>query len=156
MPVDPGVPQRSYDVRIAQRKIQRPIGSDGGSAPAALTVRTVTLPVVQSSWSSDLIPEGEVLRWYNKTGSTLTITKVWGSVTTPSSSGNILFDLRKNGTASLWTTGSNRPTITQGNYLSSLNAPNVTSLADGDYLILDVLIAGTGAKGAMISIDLTG
>jgi hypothetical protein len=61
---------------------------------------------------------------------------------------DVIFDVNKNGTT-IYTTQANRPTITAGtNDSGNTSAPDVTALAAGDYLTIDIDQVGTGTVGA--------
>lgn len=82
-------------------------------------------------------------RWYNDTGATLTIVAVRVSLNTAGTSNTIL-DINKDGTT-IYTTQGNRPTLGSGaNTVKSTN-PDVTTIADGSYLSVDVDTVGTGS-----------
>lgn len=77
-------------------------------------------------------------RIYNDTGTTWTIRSVRITVETAPSGGSVVVDVNKNGTT-VFTTQANRPTITTANLTSGkVTTMNVTSVADGDYLTVDV------------------
>ena len=77
-------------------------------------------------------------RLYNDSGSTWTISSIRASVETAPSGGTVVIDINKNDTT-LFSTQSNRPTIASGNMTSGkVTAIDVTNVADGDYLTVDV------------------
>lgn len=77
-------------------------------------------------------------RLYNDTGATWTISSIRASVETAPSGGSVVVDVNKNGTT-LFTTQANRPTITSANTTSGkVTNMDVTTVADGDYLTVDV------------------
>lgn len=87
-------------------------------------------------------------RIYNDTGRTLTITGIRASVGTAPTGAAILVDVNKNGTT-LFTTQGNRPTIAiSGNTSGKVTNADVTSLASGDYLTVDVDQIGSTVAGA--------
>lgn len=91
------------------------------------------------------------VRWYNRTGRTLTIVGAWVAANTAPTTQAILADVNKNGTT-IFTTQANRPTTTVGNGGGLSAAPDVTSLADGDYLTVDIDQVGTGTAGADVTV----
>ena len=111
-----------------------------------------------------LVAETDVFRWYNKSGKTLNINNVFfslgtvGTVSTssPISGKAVVMDVNKNGTT-IFTTQANRPAISTSANLSSTTAPNVTTLADGDYLTFDVDFVGSGggAAFAVITVEMS-
>lgn len=67
---------------------------------------------------------------------------------------SIIFDVNKNGTT-IFTTQANRPTITATNTKSSsLAVPNVTALAAGDTLTVDVDQVGSTLAGGLATITI--
>jgi hypothetical protein len=76
-----------------------------------------------------------------------TIANVVASVSTAPTGANIIFDVNKNGTT-IFTTQGNRPTITATNFTDLTSTPDVTTLASGDYLTVDVDQVGSTIAGA--------
>jgi hypothetical protein len=111
-----------------------------------------------------LVAETDVFRWYNQTGKTLNINKVFfslgtvGTVSTssPISGKAVVVDVNKNGTT-IFTTQANRPAVATSTNLSSTTAPDVTTLASGDYLTFDVDFVGSGggAAFAVITVEMS-
>lgn len=101
-------------------------------APVPSTIKTATFKL-----GTVLIGTGAT-RLYNDTGGTWTLLSVRASVESAPSGGSVIIDLNKNGTT-VFTTQANRPTITSTNLTSGkVTAIDVTSVADGDYLTVDV------------------
>jgi hypothetical protein len=100
--------------------------------------------------------EGEVeatagtLRLYNHTGAALTITRVWADVNTAPTGASLIVDVHKDGTT-IFTTQSNRPTITATNYEDD-GTPDVTTWADGSYLTMDVDQVGSTVAGSDLTV----
>jgi hypothetical protein len=91
-------------------------------------------------------------RWYNRTGRTLTIVGAWMAANTQPTGAAMLADVNKNGTT-IFTTQGNRPTVavsTNGGGISA--TPDVTSLADGDYLTVDIDVIGSTIAGADVTV----
>jgi hypothetical protein len=65
----------------------------------------------------------------------------------------LICDIHKNGTT-LWTTQGNRPTIADGNTSATITAPDVTAIAQGDVLTLDIDQVGSGTAGENLSLTL--
>ncbi|HET8590771.1 MAG TPA: hypothetical protein VFM01_14135, partial [Nakamurella sp.] len=82
-------------------------------------------------------------RLYNDTGVPLIIRAVRASVGTAPTGSSLIVDVNKGGT-SIFSTQSNRPTIPAGaNTSGKVTAINTTSLADGEYLTVDVDAVGS-------------
>jgi len=77
----------------------------------------------------------------------LTIVGVTPRASTAPTGADAIFDLNKNGTT-VFTTQSNRPRVTDGNKLGSITVPDVTSVAEGDYLTVDCDQIGSTIAGA--------
>ena len=79
-----------------------------------------------------------VTRLYNDTGASWTLLSVRATVETAPSGGSVVTDVHKNGTT-VFTTQSNRPSITTGNNTSgAVTAIDVTTVSSGDYLTVDI------------------
>lgn len=77
-------------------------------------------------------------RLYNDTGATWTILSVRATVETQPSGGSVVVDVNKNGTT-IFTNQAHRPTIlTATNTSGKVTNADVTSVADGDYITVDV------------------
>jgi hypothetical protein len=77
-------------------------------------------------------------RLYNDTLATWTIGSVRATVETAPSGGSVVVDVNKNGTT-IFTTQANRPTIATATLTSGkVTTMNITSVAPGDYLTVDV------------------
>jgi len=83
---------------------------------------------------------------------TLTITKVKLVVKTAPTGAAIIVDVNKNG-ITIFTTQGNRPQITAGQYTGDSGTPDVTSLAEGDKLTIDIDQVGSGTAGADLTVE---
>jgi hypothetical protein len=93
-------------------------------------------------------------RIYNDTGATLTIRAVRASVGTAPTGASIICDISKNGTT-IFTTQGNRPTIAiSGNTSGKVTNMDVTSLADGDYLTVDIDQIGSTIAGSDLTVQI--
>lgn len=81
-------------------------------------------------------------RFYNDTGQTLTITYVRATVGTAPASVAVRVDVNRDGTT-IFTTQANRPSITPGAFTAKVTNMDVTTLAAGSYLSVDVDQTGT-------------
>lgn len=81
-----------------------------------------------------------------------TLINASAAVNTASSGASIIADVNKNGTT-VFTTQGNRPTIAAGANATAADAvPDVTAIAAGDYLTVDVDQIGSGTAGAELSV----
>lgn len=102
---------------------------------------------ISFSYAGNLATGTGTFRWYNRTGAR-TIVGSWASAATAPATQAAIFDVNKNGTT-IYTTQGNRPQVAAaGNGGALTAAPDVTSLADGDYLTIDIDQIGTGTVGA--------
>ena len=86
-------------------------------------------------------------RMYNLSGVTLTFQKVHLAVNTAPTVAAIICDIHKNGTT-IFTTTANRPQVAAGSNTGTTVTFDVTTLADGEYLTLEVDQVGSGTAGA--------
>jgi len=82
---------------------------------------------------------------------TLTITKVKLVVKTAPTGQAIIVDVNKNGTT-IFTTQANRPQIAAGATTGDSGTPDITSLAEGDKLTVDIDQVGT-TPGADLTVE---
>lgn len=83
-----------------------------------------------------------------------TIINVLASAGTAPTGASLIIDVNKNGTT-IFTTQGNRPTIAAGTNSDTSSVPDVTSIAAGDYLTVDIDQIGSTVAGAnaVISIE---
>jgi hypothetical protein len=82
----------------------------------------------------------------------LTITKVKLVVKTAPTGAAIIVDVNKNGTT-IFTTQGNRPQIAIGETTGDSGTPDVTSLAEGDKITVDIDQIGSTIAGADLTIE---
>lgn len=87
------------------------------------------------------------MRWYNKTGQSKTISAVFAYVETAPTGADLIIDVNKNGTT-IFTTQSGRPTIAASANSDTSDTPDVTSVANGDYLTFDIDQVGSTIPGS--------
>lgn len=93
-------------------------------------------------------------RVYNDTGVGLTIRSVRASAGTAPTGASILVDVNKNG-STIFSTQANRPAIAAAaNTSGKVTNMNVTTLADGDFLTVDVDQIGSGTAGADLVVQI--
>lgn len=124
------------------------IGSNGASAPTWQGVafeRVFSVPGVLS------VQTGNGRVYANQAGS---VTEVRASVGTAPTGASLIVDVLKNGTT-MYTTQANRPTITAGNFTVVATLPDVTSLASGDYITVNVAQVGSSVPGSDLAVQIT-
>jgi hypothetical protein len=85
------------------------------------------------------------MRWYFDDD--YTITNVIATVGTAPTGQSLIFDVNKNGTT-IFTTQGNRPTIAADSFTDLTSTPDVTTVASGDYLTVDIDQIGSTIAGA--------
>lgn len=90
-------------------------------------------------------------RWYNRTGRTLTVVGTWVAANTAPTGAAIVVDVNKNGTSFYGT--ATKPQVAVSTNGGVLAAPDTgTTLADGDYVTVDVDSVGSTVAGADVTI----
>lgn len=93
-------------------------------------------------------------RLYNDSGSTLTIASVRTFVETAPTGASLIVDINKDATT-IFTTQGNRPTIAiSGTTSGKVTNMDVTTIADGSYLSIDVDQVGSTIAGANLTITI--
>jgi hypothetical protein len=95
-----------------------------------------------------------VLKWQWVVPFAATITDVRAYIGTAPVGSTFILDCNKNGTT-LFTTQGNRPTIADGGNASTTTAPDVTALAAGDRVSVDIDAVGSGTAGANLSVSIS-
>lgn len=91
------------------------------------------------------------IRLYNDTGSTWTLVSVRATLAVAAPSGATTVDVNKNGT-SIFATSGDQPSITGGGTTNKVTTILTTSVADGEYLTVDVDAVGSGAGTLIVTI----
>ena len=95
--------------------------------------------------SGNLVAGAGAFRWY--VDRDLTIENVSVCVSTAPTGSTVIFDVNKNGTT-IFTNQANRPTIAISGFTDLTSTPDVTTLASGDYITVDVDQIGSTVSGA--------
>ena len=82
-----------------------------------------------------------------------TITKAYAYLHSAPTGANLIVDINKNGTT-IWSTQSNRLTVTGGNAVATTTTFDVTSLSELDKIDLDIDQVGSGAPGTDLTVIL--
>ncbi len=80
-----------------------------------------------------------------------TIVSVRIAVNTPSAGASIIVDVNKNATT-IFTTQGNRPTLAAGANTVLSGTPDITTMAQGDYLSIDIDQIGSTTAGSDLSV----
>ena len=120
---------------------------DPGNDQTDVTI--VVYQILPYSYTGTLTVQTGTFRLYVERAST--IVSVRASVGTAPTGAAILVDVNKNGTT-IFTTQSNRPSIAVSTNTATAAAINVTSLAAGDYLTVDIDQIGSTVAGANLTV----
>lgn len=121
-----------------------------GSLKAAAVLHRQTLPYSESGVLTTIVG---TMRLYNDTLNTWTILSVRASAGTAPTGASIIVDINKNGTT-IFTTQANRPAIAVSNNTSGkVTNMDVTTVAAGDYLTVDIDQVGSTIAGSDLVIQ---
>lgn len=111
------------------------------------------MKILPYSYLGSLAVSTGTFRLYNDTGATWTINGIRASVGVASAGASIIIDVNKNGTT-LFTTQANRPTIAAAaNTSGNVTNMDVTSVAVGEYLTVDIDQIGSTTAGADLTVQ---
>lgn len=115
--------------------------------PTPLVVNTMP----SFSYTGTIASYSGDFRWYNDTGRTLTISVVRASLGTAPAGSSAIFDVLKNG-STIFTTTANRPTIAAAANTAVSGTPDVTAVANGEYLTVNISQVGSTTPGADLTL----
>jgi hypothetical protein len=95
------------------------------------------------------------VRLYNKFGRGLKISQVFIAVNTAPTGAAVIADVNKNG-VTIFTNPANRPQIAAAANTGNTTTIDVPSLADGDYLTVDIDQIGSVVAGADLTVEVIG
>lgn len=124
-----------------------PSGGGGGGGSAGW--------VQQFSYAGDLQVTTGDFRFYNDFGSSFTIAKVRASVGIAPTGQSVIVDVKKNGSSSLFSGTGAKPTIAAAANTSAVVPDSITTLADGEYLTVNIDQIGTTNPGANLTVTVT-
>lgn len=128
------------------------LDSSGKIPPGQLQTSNITKILPYSYLGSVSVGAG-TFRLYNDTGATWTITGVRASAGTAPTGAAIIVDINKNGTT-IFTTQPNRPTIAiSSNTSGNVTNMDITTVAAGEYLTVDIDQVGSTVAGANLTIQ---
>jgi len=93
------------------------------------------------------------IRIYNKLGRTITISQVFLGINTPPLNQAVIVDANING-ATMFTDQAHRPQIAAGANTGTTTTIDVATVADGDYITVDIDQIGTGTVGADMTVHI--
>jgi len=107
--------------------------------------------IINFSEVGDLATKTGTFRFYCQRA--YTIVEVEAAVGTAPTGAAVIVDVNKNGTT-IFTTQSNRPQIAVSTFVDSAGGIDVSSLADGDYLTVDIDQIGSTVAGADLVVSI--
>jgi len=146
-PAGPGVPAGG----AAGQSLRKNSATDYDTVWATPTLARVGYPF---SKTGTLAVTTGTQRLYNDTGRTLTLTAVRAAVGTAPTGSGVTVDVKKNGTT-IFTTGTNKPTIAANAVTATAAGIDVTSWLAGDYLTVDITAVGSTTAGSDLTVTVT-
>lgn len=129
------------------------LDGSGKVNPGQLQTANIT-KILPYSYLGNVAVNVGTFRLYNDTGSAWTITGVRASVGVAPTGSSIIIDVNKNGTT-IFTTQANRPAIAAtSNTSGNVTNMDVTTVAAGEYLTVDVDQIGSSVPGTDLTIQL--
>ena len=127
------------------------IGIQGPTGPTSTTPGPRGQSTMPYARQGTLTVTNGVSRFYFPYSAT--ILGVSAAINTPAVGANIIIDVKKNGTT-IFTTQANRPTIIAGAYATASEVTNmdITSIASGDYVTIDINQVGTTTAGSDLTV----
>lgn len=144
-------------IPLTQKGVASGIATLDSSAkiPAEQIPASSITRVMPYSYLGTLAVSTGTFRLYNDSGAPWTITGARATVAVAPVGAPIIIDVNKNG-STIFTTQSNRPTIPAGMTSSGkVSSMNVTTVADGEYLTVDIDQVGVTEPGADLVIQLS-
>lgn len=151
----PTVPGLANKINTSEKGAANGVAQLDGSgkvSPGQLQTSNIT-KVLPYSYLGSLSVGAGTFRLYNDMGTTWTITGVRASAGTAPTGASIIVDVNKNGTT-IFTTQGNRPTIAiSGNTSGNVTNMDVTTVAAGEYLTVDIDQVGSTIAGADLTVQ---
>ena len=155
-----GTVTQGNDSRITGAEQVASKGMANGYAGLDATGKVPTAQLPMSSISQvfsstgNVVVETGVHRLYNNRATAWTINGVRASVGTAPTGASLIVDIKVNGTT-IFTTQANRPTISAGSMTSGyVTNMNITSVAAGAYVTVDVAQVGSIIPGSDLTVQL--
>jgi len=127
----------------------------GFKIPVSQIPSSATTRVLPYSYLGTLAVSVGTFRLYNDSGAPWTITGVRATAAIAPVGADIVIDVNKNG-STIFTTQSNRPTIVANTTSSGkVTSIDITSIADGEYLTVDVDQVGVSEPGSDLVIQIS-
>lgn len=133
-----------------------PSRQDHSHPTTGLVVATSPTLMANFSRSGALTTGTGSFRWYNDTGSALTINTVRASVGTAPTGASIIVDVNVDGTTA-YSTQANRPTIGTSAFTGTAGSKSITTINNASYFTVDIDQVGSTIAGSdlVVSISLS-
>ncbi|MEO6513849.1 MAG: hypothetical protein ABIR37_04135 [Candidatus Saccharimonadales bacterium] len=158
--VSAGTATEGNDSRItgaeqtANKGVANGYASLDGSGHVPATQLLIGSRIQPFSSSGLLMIETGLHRLYNDTGTAWTILSVRASIGVAPTGASVIVDVNTNGTT-IFTTQANRPTIAAAaNTSGKITNMNVTTVANGDYLTVDIDQVGSTTPGTDLTVQM--
>lgn len=114
-----------------------------------------TSPAIVATFAkaSTLAVGSGTFRWYNDSGSTLTIGTVRASVGTAPTGASLILDVNVSGTT-IYSTQANRPTIAASGVTTTGGSKSTTTITNGQYITIDIDQVGSTIAGADLVVQI--
>jgi hypothetical protein len=140
------------DIADAINKIEAELGADpSGVNYTTVKARLAAPRILPFSKSGALSVAVGASRFY--VPFTCTIVSIQAMVGTSPTGATLIVDVNKNGTT-VFTTQANRPTVAAAGNVSGAAVPNVTALAAGDYISVDIDQVGSTVPGSDLIVNI--
>lgn len=152
----PTVPGLANKINTSEKGAANGVAQLDGSGkvtPGQLVTSNIT-KLVPYSYTGTLAATTGTFRLYNDMGATWTISGVRASAGTAPAGASIIIDVHKNSTT-IFTTQANRPTIAAAaNTSGNVTNMDVTAVAAGEYLTIDIDQVGSTTAGADLTVQI--
>lgn len=152
-PTVPGLTNKINSSEKGQPNGVAVLDGSGKVNPGQLQTSNIT-KVLPYSYLGNVAVGPGAFRLYNDTGATWTITGVRASVGTAPTGASLIVDVNKNG-STIFTTQANRPAIpASANTSGNVTTMDITTVAAGEYLTIDIDQIGSTIAGADLTVQL--
>jgi hypothetical protein len=148
----------AFDTTVPSTQVSGDAAATGSAAFAARRDHKHAIPnlITQAVFakSSTVAVATGALRWYNDTGRTLAFVATRATVGTQPTGASLIVDVNVDGTT-IFTTQASRPTIAASTNTDQGETSDVTTIANGSYLTVDVDQVGSNTPGSDLTVQIT-
>lgn len=151
-PTVPGLANKIDSSEKGQPNGVAQLDGTGKVTPGQLQTQNIS-KILPYSYLGNVAVGAGTFRLYNDSGATWTVRGVRASVGTAPTGASLIVDINKNGTT-IFTTQGNRPTIAAAaNTSGNVTNMDVTTVANGEYLTVDIDQVGSTLTGADLTVQ---